>query len=296
MLNGPLFSVNVNRYDKNKGFNVFHPASLDVPRSNSVMFVMGQYVEKSQSLYNVSECLVFWPKECIVPQELEKRHVFVLSEDPRKEYNRFFRDNQITNHPKKREFDYIDGAYICKGAQIGTNTTIMPGVYIDSEVVIGSDTYIGVGTKVMGRAVIGNHVMIRENAVIGADGLSTDRDEDGLALTMPQFGGIIIEDNVQIGANTVIARAAIDNTIIGKGSKIDNCCFISHNVVIGENVFVVGETIMMGSSKAENNAYISGNSTIRNQVSIGENAFVGMGAVVTRNVEKNVTVKGNPAR
>ena len=132
--------------------------------------------------------------------------------------------------------------------------------------------------------------------MIGADGLSTDRDQNGRALTMPQFGGVILEDDVQIGALTVIARGAIDDTIIKRGSKIDNSSFISHNVIVGEDTFVVGETIMFGSSSTGKQAYISGNATIRDGHHIGDKAKVGMGAVVVENVADGAVVKGNPAR
>lgn len=190
----------------------------------------------------------------------------------------------------------VDSAFIADGAVIGERVVIMPGAYIGGEAQIGNDVYIGAGVKIVGEAIIGNRVVIRENTVIGADGLSTDRDEDGRAATMPQFGSVILEDDVQVGANTVIARGAIDSTVIGKGSKIDNQCFISHNVKMGEDTFVVGETIMFGSSSTGKRAYISGNSTIRNGIHVGEQALVGMGSVVVKNVEDRSVVKGNPAR
>lgn len=139
-------------------------------------------------------------------------------------------------------------------------------------------------------------VFLAEEAVIGADGLSTDRDTEGKAATMPQFGSTILEDHIQIGANTVVARGAIDCTIIGQGAKIDNSCFISHNVCIGEDTFIVGETIMFGSSSTGRGAFISGNSAIRNGVHVGEDSLVGMGSVVIRDVADGSLVKGNPAK
>ena len=151
-------------------------------------------------------------------------------------------------------------------------------------------------SKLVGEVHIGNNVVIRENSVIGADGLSTDRDENGRALTMPQFGGVIIEDDVQIGALTVIGRGAIDNTILKRGSKIDNSTFISHNVTVGEDTFVVGESIMFGSSSTGKQVLISGNSTIRDGRHIGDKAVIGMGSVVVKNVEDGAVVKGNPAK
>ena len=172
----------------------------------------------------------------------------------------------------------------------------MPGAYIGGEVELGDNCYIGAGARLVGEIHAGNNVVIRENSVVGADGLSTDRDEDGKALTMPQFGGVILGDDVQIGALTVIARGAIDYTIIGRGAKIDNSTFISHNVVLGEDTFVVGETIMFGSSSTGERAFISGNATIRDGRHVGTDAKVGMGAVVVKNVEDGAVVKGNPAK
>ncbi|MCI8281978.1 MAG: hypothetical protein HFI76_09855 [Lachnospiraceae bacterium] len=291
-----FFEVNINTYDGRKDFAVYRPSSLNQPRPNSVMFVMEKYVDMASALGKVENCLVFWPKGIQAPEEITKRHAVIYSDAPRKAYNRFFRDNGIKYYPPQEEFEMVQGAMICKGATLGENCTIMPGAYIGGDVTLGNNSYIGCGTKLVGHVEIGNDVVIRENTVIGADGLTTERDEDGSALTMPQFGGVVIGDQVQIGANTVIGRGAIDNTVIGKGCKIDNCCFISHNVILEENVFIVGETLMMGSSRAGKQAYISGNAVIRNKVMIEEGAFVGMGAVVTKDVKKETTVMGNPAK
>lgn len=294
--NNRFFCVNVSKYCGNKSFEVYKPSSLDNPCSNSVMFVMERYIDKANALEGVRECLVFWPEGFEVPNSITDKHAVVLSEYPRKEYNRFFKNNGIMFNPEKELYDLVDNAFICKGAVIGNNCTIMPGAYISGSTVLGDDVYVGAGTKVMGSVSIGNDVVIRENTVIGADGLSTERDDDGTALTMPQFGGVTIGNHVRIGANTVIARGAIDNTVISDGCKIDNSCFVSHNVVLEENVFVVGETLIMGSAHIEKNAYISGNATIRNKLSIGENAFVGMSSVVTKSVGTNKVVFGNPAK
>ena len=291
-----FFDINIRKYDIKKNFSVYRPSSIDKPRSNSVMFVMEKYIDRASVLEEVENCLVFWPKQFPLPKMIRERHAVILSDAPRKDYSRFFCDNRIQHYPEQEDFKLVHGAMICKNAVIGNDCTIMPGAYIGGEVTLGCNIYIGCGTKLVGHIEIGNDVIIRENAVIGADGLTTERDEDGSALTMPQFGGVIIGDRVQIGANTVIGRGAIDNTIIGKGCKIDNNCFISHNVVLEENVFVVGETLMMGSSRAGKQSYISGNVVVRNKVTIGEGAFVGMGAVVTKDVKKETTVVGNPAK
>lgn len=113
------------------------------------------------------------------------------------------------NLPLPSEYEVINGAHIEIGAVIGKNCVIFPGVYIGKDVIIGDDVYIASGVKLVGSVTIGDHVVIRDNTVIGADGLTTSRDDNGEAITIPQFGGVSIEDDVQIGANVVIARVPL---------------------------------------------------------------------------------------
>ncbi len=290
------FEVPVNKYVSEKEYCVYRPASLSNPKDNAVMFITEGFLQYQEAFFKVKECLIFCPKTWDVPKEVLEKHAVVPCENPHLQYCCFFKENEITYLPPKESVSLIDGAFIAESAVIGEDVVIMPGAYIGGEVTLGNHVYIGAGTKLVGEVHIADGVVIRENSVIGADGLSTDRDENGKAVTMPQFGGVILEQNVQIGANTVIARGAIDNTVIKEGSKVDNQCFISHNVVIGRDTFVVGETIMFGSSSTGDKAYLSGNSTIRNGIHIGDNALVGMGAVVVKDVESGKTVKGNPAK
>ena len=290
------FKVNVHKYDETKYFSVVRPAPLDQPKDNAVMFVMPEHLSKWEAILNVKECLVFWPENHEIPSELSTAHAVVVSDDPRYSFALFFRDNDITYNPKPVPYEVVNGSYICKGATIGENCTVLPGTYIDSQVVIGDNCYIGSGVRLMGSVRIGNNCIIRENTVIGTDGLTTNRDEDGKVVTIPQFGGVTIEDDVQIGANTVICKGAITDTVIHTGCRIDNCCFISHNVQLGEDTMVVGETIMFGSTSTGKQAFISGNATIRDRKHIGEKAIVGMGSVVVKDVEDGAVVKGNPAK
>lgn len=290
------FEISVNKYVQDSFFKIYRPASLNIPKNNAVMFVTKDFIGYADRLLKCKDCLVFWPKSVFLPDNIAKLHAVCRVENPHKEYCRFYSDNNITYLPEITDYNMQNGAFIAEKSVIGKNCHIFPGSYIGPEVEIGNNVYIGSGAKLIGEVHIGNNVIIRENAVIGSDGLSTDRDERGKALTMPQFGGVIIEDDVQIGALTVVARGAIDNTIIKKGSKIDNSCFISHNVQIGEDTFIVGETIMFGSSSTGNQSYISGNATIRDSRHIGNKAKVAMGAVVVKDVDNNTVVKGNPAK
>lgn len=290
------FDVSADRYVKGKHFSVYRPASLNNPKDHALMFIMKGHLDKKEVFERVAECLIFWPEECEVPETVAQRHAVVKCREPHREFARFFSDNSIAYLPEMEQVDIKNGAFVSRTAKIGSGCRIFPGAYIGGDVELGDDVYIGSGVKLLGEVYIGNHVVIRENTVIGADGLTTDRDEMGKALTIPQFGSVVIEDDVQIGANSVIARGAIDETRICRGSKIDSQAFISHNVTIDCDTFVVGETIMFGSSSVGKRCLISGNSTIMNAVHIGSDSIVGAGAVVTKSVADNRVVKGNPAK
>ena len=263
----------------------------------AVTFLSRKNIERCNVFERCKNNLIFWPSDCDIPDAIkDKGHVFVECENPHLRFCEFFEENEIVNIPRKEQYKQVGGAWICEGASIGKNVVIQPGAYISGEAVIEDDSYIGCGVKIIGKVKIGKKVAVRENTVIGADGLTTDRNEEGRPIKMPQFGGIYIGDGVSIGANVVIARGAIDDTVIGDETAIDNCSFISHNVVIGKRVFIVGESILFGSVTVGDNVMISGNTTVRNGVNIGDGATVGMGAVVVKDVQKGVVVKGNPAR
>ena len=291
-----FFCIDASKYDSNKHYNVVRPASINHPQNNSVMFITEGYMDKWEVLLSVKDCIVIWPQNIEVPEAVSEKHAVIKCGDPRRGQALFYRENNITYNAKPVDYEMNNGAFIGKGAKIGKNTVIFPGAYIDSEVVIGENCYIASGVRIVGSVKIGNDVIIRENTVIGSDGLTRMRDDDGKVATIPQFGGVTIEDNVQIGALTVISKGAIDDTVIHSGCRIDNCCFISHNVQLGEDSVVVGETIMFGSSSTGAQAFISGNCTIRDGISIGEKAFVGMAANVLKNVPDGGVVKGNPAK
>ena len=291
-----FFCVEASKYDNTKQFQVVRPASLSNPRDNAVMFVTEGFLKYWEAVLTVKECIVIWPEKQPVPKELSKKHAVILSKEPRYGFAQFFYENHITYNTMPKPYELRNGAMICEGAQIGEGTIVFPGAYVDGEVRIGKNCYIASGVRIVGSVEIGDDCIIRENTVIGSDGLTTRRNEAGKVITIPQFGGVVIEDNVQIGANSVVCKGAIDNTVIGSGSRIDNCSFISHNVRMGKDTIVVGEVLMMGSSTTGERAYLSGNVVVRDGVTIGEDAFVGMGAVVTRDVPKQAIVKGNPAR
>ena len=291
-----FFQVNSSEYVAGTDYWISHPASINHPKDHSVMFISKQYPAYRQVFFAVVHCLIFWPQEWEIPEELARKHAIVPCKNPRVAYCSFFKEQGITGLCVPDEVENVQGAWIAKTAKIGQHTVIFPGVYIGGEVTIGDDCYIGTGVKIIGRVRIGNRVRIRENTVIGTDGLSTDRDDDGHPMTMPQFGGIIIEDEVQIGANTVVQRGAIDDTILHRGCKIDGQTFISHNVVIGEETFIVGESFLLGSASVGMQAQIAAGSTLGNYVHVGDRTLLGMASLATRDIPENVVAYGSPAK
>jgi len=143
---------------------------------------------------------------------------------------------------------------------------------------------------------IGKNVRIGPNCSIGFEGFGFEGDECGDYHRFPHIGKVIIGDNVEIGANTCIDRGALEDTIIGPGTKIDNLVHVAHNVRIGKNCMIIALTCLGGGVIIEDGAYVGIGAGIRNQITIGEKAFIGMGAVVVKDVDPGVTVIGNPAK
>ncbi|MGC8869759.1 MAG: UDP-3-O-(3-hydroxymyristoyl)glucosamine N-acyltransferase [Brevinematia bacterium] len=207
-----------------------------------------------------------------------------------------------------------DKAYIGQNVKIGNNVTVMPfafiqdGVEIGNNVVIYSNVFIGYGVKIGNNVVIrsnvsiypgviiGNNVIIHSGSVIGSDGFGYAFYK-GIYHKMPHSGKVIIEDNVEIGANSCIDRGFIGDTIVGKGTKIDNLVQIAHNVKIGQNCIIVSQAGIAGSTVIGNNVIIAGQAGIVDHANIGDNVVVmAKAGVEDREVQPNKVLLGIPAR
>ncbi|MFH1678807.1 MAG: UDP-3-O-(3-hydroxymyristoyl)glucosamine N-acyltransferase [Candidatus Omnitrophota bacterium] len=180
-------------------------------------------------------------------------------------------------------------------AVIGDNTVIYPGCYIGRGSRIGSNTLIYANVSIRESITVGNRVVIQSGSVIGSDGFGFIT-QDGRHQRIPQIGTVVIEDDVEIGANVTIDRARFDKTIIGKGVKIDNLVHIAHNVVIGQNSIIIAQVGISGSTVIGNNVTLAGQAGIAGHISIGDNTTVAGKAGVTKSVPPNTVVSGYPAR
>ena len=180
-------------------------------------------------------------------------------------------------------------AYIHPSAVIGENAVIGKDVCIGAGAVIGDGVSIGDGTVIDARVVvyagvvIGARVVVQAGAVLGAMGFGYAQSEAGEYVRFPQQGGLVIEDDVEIGANTTIDRGALEETRIGHGSKLDNLVHIGHNCVIGRNVVIAAQTGISGSSVVEAGAILGGQVGIGEHALVGERVILGGGAGVLSN-------------
>lgn len=189
------------------------------------------------------------------------------------------------------------GAYaiIEENASIGDNSTIFGGAFIGRNVKIGKNCTIHPYAVLYDNVILDNNVIIHSGAIIGADGFGYKRRKNGL-IKVPQIGSVIIEDDVEIGANTCIDRGACEETHIGSGTKIDNLVQVGHNDIIGNNVIICGQSGIAGSCTIEDNATLAASSGIADHLHIGKNAIIMARSGVANDINENQIVFGTPAK
>lgn len=184
-------------------------------------------------------------------------------------------------------------AYIGAGASIGKGSVVQGTAYVDRNVEIGENCHIGAGV-VIANAIIGNNVIIHPGVKIGQDGFGFAF-ENGQHIKVPQLGRVIIEDNVEIGANSTIDRGAGPDTVIGAGTKIDNLVQIGHNVKIGKGCIIVAQTGVSGSTVLEDYVVLGGQSGVAGHLTIGSATQVAAQSGVIKDIPARSTVGGTPA-
>ncbi|MBE8724633.1 UDP-3-O-(3-hydroxymyristoyl)glucosamine N-acyltransferase [Flavobacterium hungaricum] len=185
-------------------------------------------------------------------------------------------------------------SYIGQNVVLGNNVKIYPNSFIGDNVVIGDNVFVFAGAKIYSETIIGNNCTIHSGTIIGADGFGFAPNEDGEYNKVPQIGNVIIEDNVDIGANTTVDRATLGSTIIRKGVKLDNQIQIAHNVEVGKNTVIAAQTGVAGSTKIGENCMIGGQVGIAGHLTIGNNVRVQAQSGIARNIKDDEVLQGSP--
>jgi len=187
-------------------------------------------------------------------------------------------------------------SYVSKKVSIGKGTRIYPNVFIGESVTIGENSIIYSGVKIYHSCLIGNQCIIHANTVIGADGFGFAPQKETNFKKIPQTGNVILEDNVEIGANSTIDRATMGSTIIRSGVKLDNLIQIAHNAEIGENTVIAAQSGISGSTKVGKNCMIGGQVGIAGHLVIADDVKIAAQSGIGHNIlEKGITIQGSPA-
>lgn len=186
-------------------------------------------------------------------------------------------------------------AYVGERVKLGNNVKIFPGVYLGNDVTIGNNVVLYAGVKIYERCQIGNNVIIHAGAVIGADGFGFAPQPDGSYKKIPQIGNVVIEDDVEIGANTTIDCATLGSTIIKKGAKLDNLIQIAHNVEVGAHTAIAAQAGISGSTEIGNYVIIGGQAGIVGHVQIADKARINAQSGVSKSIHSPIAVTGSPA-
>ena len=185
-------------------------------------------------------------------------------------------------------------SFIGENAVIGNNVKIYPQVYIGDNAVIGDNTTLFAGVKIYSETHIGKNCIIHSGTVIGSDGFRFNPEDNHKKV--PQIGNVVIEDDVEIGANCAIDRATLGSTILRKGVKFDNLIHIAHNVEIGENTYFAAHGVVAGSTKIGKNCMFSGQVGIVGHLNVADNTIITAQSGISKNIiKKGEILMGSPA-
>jgi len=187
-----------------------------------------------------------------------------------------------------------DGAAVAMGARIGARSILYPGVYIGENVVVGEDCLLHPNVTVRENCVLGNRVVLQPGVVVGSDGFGF-APEDGGYRKIPQVGNVVIEDDVELGANTCVDRAALGSTRIGKGTKLDNLIQIGHNVEIGQHTVMAALTGISGSTKVGNHVVMGGQVGLAGHLKIGDGVTLATRTGVMEDIPEKGVYWGSPS-
>jgi UDP-3-O-[3-hydroxymyristoyl] glucosamine N-acyltransferase len=185
-------------------------------------------------------------------------------------------------------------AYIGKNVQLGKGVQIYPHVYIGDNVKIGDNTILYSGVKIYYNCLVGSDCILHAGVVVGSDGFGFEPDAKGVNQKLPQIGNVIIEDDVEIGANTTLDRAMMGSTIVRRNAKIDNLVQVAHNVEVGESTFLCSQVGIAGSSKVGAHCILAGQVGVAGHLEIADNCVFGAQSGIPSSVRKPGMYQGSP--
>jgi UDP-3-O-[3-hydroxymyristoyl] glucosamine N-acyltransferase len=187
-------------------------------------------------------------------------------------------------------------SYLGENVILGNNVKIYPQVYLGNNVTVDDGSVLYPGVKIHHDCVVGKNVAIHAGSVIGGDGFGFAPQPDGSFKKVPQIGNVVVEDNVEIGANSSIDRATIGSTMIRSGAKLDNLIQIAHNVEIGQNTVIAAQSGISGSTKIGKNVMIGGQAGIVGHIQIADGSKINAQSGVSKSIKTpNTAVTGSPA-
>ncbi len=186
-------------------------------------------------------------------------------------------------------------AYIGKNVHLGKGVQIYPQAYIGDNVTIGDNTVLYAGVRVYAHCRVGAHCILHAGVVVGSDGFGFEPDAQGVNRKIPQIGNVIIEDDVEIGANTTIDRAMMGSTIIRRNAKIDNLVQVAHNVEVGESTFLCAQVGIAGSTKIGSHCVLAGQVGVAGHIEIADHCVFGAQTGVPNSIRKPGMYMGYPA-
>jgi UDP-3-O-[3-hydroxymyristoyl] glucosamine N-acyltransferase len=270
---------------------ILRPAPLDAATAEDVSFCTQSAAEAVRLILASHAGIVLCRDEPGIDDAAGDRTLIAVR-DPRLDFGRVLRSLFAPPRPS----GIHPTAFVHPEASVAPDAYIGPFVYVD-RATIGAQSVVHGHCHIHEGVEIGARVTIQSGSTIGIEGFGVHRNETGEVEWFPQLGTVVIEDDVDLGAQTNVQRATLGETRIGRGTKIDSYVHVGHNSQIGRHVVITAQVMLGGSVQIEDYVWIGPGAVIRDgALSIGEHAVIGMGAVVTKNVAPHETVVGVPAR
>ena len=285
------FTFNIKNLNDLKRYNkifkdlvINNVSTIKNPKNYTLIFSKNWSKEIENELLNIKNSLILIKSfKGKINNNIIKNNEFILVNNPRLEYAIILRYILSTQPKKDRHYKELNNRIIIgENVDIGEGTTIEPFVFIDHNVQIGDNCILKSGVRICNNVSIGNHTVIGQNSVIGGPGFGNEKDINGLLIKIPQIGGVIIGNNVEIDALSTVDSGTIEPTIIEDNVMIDNHVHIAHNDIIKEGCIITGGSVIGGSVVIGKNSWLGNNCSVKNKINIGENVLIGTGAVVRK--------------